>query len=55
MNDQEMLDKCLELVAADARIVDAGIIPFDKELRAYCTANACGSYGRNYACPPHVG
>ena len=55
MNDQEMLDKCLELGAADARIVDAGIIPFDKELRAYCAANACGSYGRNYACPPHVG
>lgn len=55
MDDSEMLEMCLSLGAADARLIDAGAIPFDKNLRSYCAANACGSYGRNYACPPNVG
>lgn len=55
MSDESMLNTALSEGAHDARIVDVSAIPFDPSLRAYCEANACGSYGRNYACPPHVG
>lgn len=30
-------------------------IPFDFSFRKYCEENFCGSYGRNYACPPDCG
>ena len=53
--DEQLLKICLECGARDARIVDAAQIPFDAKLRSYCEANACGSYKRNYACPPFVG
>lgn len=55
MDDAALLDICRAEGAADARVIDTGKIPFDPKLRSYCAANACGSYGRNYACPPHVG
>ncbi len=50
-----LLSICRDEGAADARALSTGDIPFDPGLRAYCAANACGSYDRNYACPPHVG
>ena len=53
--DEALLQICLEHGARDARIVNVDQIPFDKQLRTYCEANACGSYKRNYACPPFVG
>jgi predicted metal-binding protein len=31
------------------------MIPFDEGLRSYCEMNYCGSYGKNFACPPDVG
>lgn len=30
-------------------------IIFDPELRKSCEANTCGSFGRNWVCPPHSG
>lgn len=30
-------------------------IPFEPALRSACEANACGMYGKNWMCPPHVG
>lgn len=55
MDDAALLELCRAEGAADARVIDTATIPFDPHLRSYCAANACGSYGRNYACPPHVG
>ncbi len=46
---------CLEQGAFKARVIDTDSIPFDKGLRAYCEANMCGSYDKNWACPPGVG
>lgn len=51
--DMEAL--CLEAGASKAAVIDAERVPFDKGLRAYCEANLCGSYGKNWACPPAVG
>ena len=36
-------------------VIPVSDIPFDRELRRFCEQNACGSYGRNYMCPPLVG
>ena len=56
MNNQEkIIKKCIELGAYKAYIIDVDKIPFDENLRIYCEANYCGSYGKNYACPPDVG
>lgn len=55
MDDAVLIDICRSEGAADVRVIDTDRIPFDPKLRAYCAVNACGSYGRNYACPPHVG
>lgn len=38
--------------AATAKVSD---IPFRKEFRAACEANACGKYGKSHTCPPDVG
>ena len=46
---------CLEEGADRAAVIDTARIPFDKGLRAYCAANACGCYDKNWACPPGVG
>jgi len=27
----------------------------EERIRAYCEENKCGSYGKNYACPPNAG
>lgn len=55
MDDASILEICKNAGAAHASIVDAAVVPFDKALRSYCVANACGNYGKNYACPPQVG
>lgn len=55
MDIQVLMDICLEEGAARAAVIEVAQIPFDKGLRAYCAANACGSYGKNWACPPGVG
>lgn len=47
--------KSLECGAFKAKVITTDKIVFDKELRKACEANYCGNYGRNYACPPHVG
>lgn len=56
MNIKEQLIKAaLEHGAYKAAFIDVAEIPFDSSLREYCKANYCGSYGKNYACPPYVG
>ena len=55
MDFSAMEAACLEAGAYKAAVIEVERIPFDKGLRAYCEANACGSYGKNWACPPSVG
>ncbi len=45
------------LLKAGARAagIDAADISFDASFRALCEQNACGYYGRCWACPPDVG
>ena len=51
----DLLDVCINCGANNANVLDVAQIPFDESLRNYCEMNYCGSYGHNYACPPHVG
>ena len=46
---------CLELGATKAEQIPVEQLVFQPELRAYCEQNACGRYGKNYTCPPHIG
>jgi len=35
--------------------IDPGMLVPEERIRQYCEENKCGSYGRNYTCPPKVG
>lgn len=50
-----LISMCIESGAYKAGIIEVEKIPFDENLRSYCEMNYCGSYGKNYACPPGVG
>ncbi len=43
----------LELGAAEAKIIDAGIIPVDERVYIKCLYPRCLFYGTNANCPPH--
>ena len=51
----DMIQFILDRGAHKAGTVKVADIPFDAALRAACEVNACGKYGMNYTCPPHVG
>lgn len=53
--DKELVEKCINYGAHKAFVIDVDHISFDENLRNYCKMNYCGSYGKNYACPPSVG
>lgn len=55
MKLDEMAKVCLDYGADKATVIDVEQIVFDEGLRSYCEANYCGSYGKNYACPPAIG
>ena len=35
--------------------INPDVLVPEERIRAYCEENKCGSYGRNYTCPPHAG
>jgi len=41
---EELFDHSLE--------ISSKTIPFSSEVRAMCEQNSCGSYGKNWTCPP---
>ena len=47
--------KLKELQVSGMGILKVADIPFDISLRKSCEMNTCGSYGKNWACPPLVG
>lgn len=55
MTFENIAEKCNEYGAFKASVINVDEIQFDENLRSYCEANSCGSYGKNYACPPSVG
>lgn len=36
-------------------VISTADIPFEQEIRRLCEDNACGLYGKTWACPPAVG
>lgn len=54
-SEKRLVEICIESKAKKAFLIEVEKIPFDESLRSYCEVNYCGSYGKNYACPPHVG
>lgn len=55
MDFNAMTDELLKLGATRAAYLPADQIPFQPSLRKYCENNRCGSFGKNYMCPPLVG
>jgi len=51
----DIIQFVLDHGAHRAGVVKVAEMPFDAALRAACEVNACGKYGMNYTCPPHVG
>jgi predicted metal-binding protein len=35
--------------------IDPSVLIPEERIRAYCEENKCGSYGKNYTCPPYAG
>lgn len=55
MTDQQWIELALYAGARDAGMIDIRDIPFDARFRDFCKEDACGHFGRNWTCPPHVG
>ncbi|WP_430937222.1 DUF2284 domain-containing protein [Saccharicrinis sp. 156] len=55
LEEKELIDICLKHGAFKAHMISVDNISFDERLRDYCEVNQCGYYGKNHACPPHVG
>lgn len=51
----DILQLCIAAGAGKAVQLSTSQLVIQPELRAYCQQNACGRFGRNYTCPPHVG
>ncbi len=54
-SDELLIEKAIQFGAYRAYVIDVDKITFDEGLRNYCEVNYCGSFGKNYACPPDVG
>ncbi len=55
LTEKELIGNAIHHGAHKAHVIDVDKITFDENLRSYCEVNYCGSYGKNYACPPDVG
>jgi Predicted metal-binding protein len=51
----DFVKNALKLNANHAVIVEAAKIPFNEDFRKLCEENSCGSFNRNWMCPPGVG
>ena len=48
-------EKLLEIGFDNVGETSTELIPFEPSLIELCKMNHCGSYGKNYTCPPEVG
>ena len=51
----DFVAEALRLGATKAAMLPLEGVRFYPELRTLCERNACGSYGKSWGCPPHVG
>jgi predicted metal-binding protein len=51
----ELIGAAVQIGATRAAVVPLAGIAFHPELRRLCERNACGAFGKSWACPPHVG
>lgn len=51
----DLVQEVLALHATRAVITEVAKIKFNEELRKLCEQNHCGSYNKNWMCPPVVG
>jgi len=49
------VDALIEAGPDQYAVADTAQIPFDPSVRKICETGGCGSYGRNYGCPPFIG
>ncbi|EGW36544.1 DUF2284 domain-containing protein [Desulfosporosinus sp. OT] len=55
MDITNLVREALELQATHAALVDVLDLKFNEEFRTLCEKNTCGSYNKNWMCPPAVG
>lgn len=55
MYTETILDLMKDYDFAEVMPIDPGLIQITEEVRSACAKNDCGSYGKNYMCPPSVG
>ena len=53
--EQNIIGELKDFGVSAAVFFDASDIKFSAEFRDMCRSNYCGSYGKNYKCPPSVG
>ena len=51
----DIVKLCLYTGACKAELINVSDLVLLPELREFCEQNACGAYGKNYTCPPHIG
>ena len=51
----DLVKEAFELNAIHASLIQAAKIPFSEDFRKLCEQNSCGSYDKNWMCPPAVG
>ena len=52
---ENIINGIKDLGISAAAVFPADEIKFDDIFRDMCKQNLCGSYGKNYKCPPHIG
>ena len=55
MKAQDLISYLQTQNVQNVATISVSEIPFDPAFRPLCEANACGVYGKNWMCPPHVG
>lgn len=51
----EVKEQIIALGAGKVEIANIAEVPFYPELRQACEQNYCGSFSKNWTCPPHCG
>ena len=54
-DEKSLVDSVLALGPAAASLAKVKDFVFDPKFRAFCEANHCGHYDRNWKCPPRLG
>ena len=52
---EQLRAEALEAGFTNAAPLDASTIQLREDVRAMCSANSCGAYGKNWSCPPACG